>query len=133
MKKWQSNWDREEKGRHLYSIQQKVGRGKITGRNRMEEIIFTRLRIGHCGLNKCLHILGKHRSGRCEFCDRIESVEHVVLECQKYERERIKMKESIRNLGVQGNSLKELLGKNSNDVSTHLFSFLKDTGIVNRI
>ncbi len=53
----------------------------------------------------------------------------MALECQKYERERIKMKESIRNLGVQGNSLKELLGKTSNDVSTHLFSFLKDTGI----
>ncbi len=50
----------------------------------------------------------------------------MVLECQKYERERIKM-------GVQGNSLKELLGKISNDVSTHLFSFLEDTGIVNRI
>uniref|UniRef100_A0A8C2L1T2 Sulfatase modifying factor 1 n=1 Tax=Cyprinus carpio TaxID=7962 RepID=A0A8C2L1T2_CYPCA len=99
MKKWQSSWDREEKGRHLYRIQQKVGTGKITGRNRREEIISTRLRIGHCGLNKCLHILGKHISGRCEFCDSIESVEHVILECQKYDRERIKMKEKHKEFG----------------------------------
>jgi len=52
-----------------------------------------------------------------------------VFECQKYEKERIKMQEDVRRLGVQGNSFKELLGKPSNDISTHLFSFLKDTGL----
>ncbi len=45
----------------------------------------------------------------------------------------IKMNENIRNLRLQGNSLKELLGKTSNDISTHLFSFQEDTGIANRI
>lgn len=38
---------------------------------------------------------------------------NLVFECQKYERERIKMKEGIRTLGVQRNSIKELLGKTS--------------------
>jgi len=87
-KKWQAHWDAEEKGRHLYNIQQKVGTERVTGRKRREGIIFTRLRIGHCGLNKYLHIVGKHISGRCEFCENIETVEHVIFECQKYERER---------------------------------------------
>ncbi len=50
----------------------------------------------------------------CLHVNSIESVEHLVLECQKYERERIQMKESIWNLGVQGNSFKELMGKTSN-------------------
>lgn len=57
----------------------------------------------------------------------------MVFECQKYETERIKMKEGIRRLGVQGNSLKELLGKTSNDINTHLFSFLKGTGLADSI
>ncbi len=81
MKKWQSSWDREEKGRHLYSIQQKVGKGRVTAWNRREEII------------------------RVNFVTALNLL-NVVLDCQKYERERIKMKESIRKLGVQGNSLK---------------------------
>jgi len=45
------------------------------------------------------------------------------------------MKEGIRRLGVQGNSLKELLGKTSNDISrpTYLFSFLKDMGLADSL
>jgi len=52
----------------------------------------------------------------------------VIFECQKYEREREKMKEGIRMLGGQGNSLRELLGKSVNGVSALVFQFLKETG-----
>ncbi len=32
--------------------------------------------------------MGKHDTGRGEFCGQEESVEHVILYCQKYETER---------------------------------------------
>ncbi len=31
--------------------------------------------------------MGKHDTGRCEFCGQEESVEHVILYSQKYETE----------------------------------------------
>ncbi len=31
--------------------------------------------------------MGKHDTGRCEFCGQEETVEHVILYCQKYESE----------------------------------------------
>lgn len=79
-------------------------------RNRKEEII-TRMRIRHCRLNKYLHVIGKHISGKCEYCNIIESVEHVVLECKKYDNERIMSKEKLREMGCQWCTLKDILGK----------------------
>ncbi len=35
-----------------------------------------------------LYKMGKHDTGRCEFCGQEESVEHVILYGQKYETER---------------------------------------------
>ncbi len=49
MGKWQQYWDLNYTGRHLYNIQEKVRGGRMRGRNRKEEALFTRLRIGHTG------------------------------------------------------------------------------------
>ncbi len=49
-KKWQEMWDKDLNSRHLYSIQKQVGKGRICFNNRKEDIIITRLRIGHSGL-----------------------------------------------------------------------------------
>ncbi len=53
-KTWQYRWDREEKGRHLYQIQRKVKEDRLGRGNRREEAVMTRLRLGHCSLNKTL-------------------------------------------------------------------------------
>jgi len=37
-KQWQAHWDAEEKGRHLYNIQPKIGTERVTGRNYLYEI-----------------------------------------------------------------------------------------------
>ncbi len=52
-KKWHEMWDNDLKSRHVYNIQKQVGKERIcfTYYNRKEDIIFTRLRIGHSGLN----------------------------------------------------------------------------------
>lgn len=39
---------------------------KSAGRYRREHIIISRLRLGHTGLNKTMHLLKKHPSGMCE-------------------------------------------------------------------
>lgn len=68
MKEWQHEWDTAIIGRHLYAVQSEVGTVRSANRTTKEERILTRLRIGHAGLNKTLHLIGKHPSGLCEQC-----------------------------------------------------------------
>ena len=67
------------KRRWLYRIQRKVGVIRSTGRTRKEETIISRLRFGHTSLNSTLFKIGKHNSGRCEYCNEEETLEHVML------------------------------------------------------
>ncbi len=46
--------------------------------------VISRMRFGHTRLNSTLYKMGKHDTGRCEFCGQEQSVEHVIL----YETER---------------------------------------------
>ena len=66
-KEWQRGWQREARGRHVFSIQPKVGKiwlcNSLTCR---DSVKLCRLRLGHCGLNNSLCIIGKHVSGLYE-------------------------------------------------------------------
>ena len=44
--KWQELWNNEVKGRQLYSIQKQVGNGRSVFRDRKEDTIVSRIRIG---------------------------------------------------------------------------------------
>jgi hypothetical protein len=85
----QENQNRDTKGRHLFQIQRKVREGRTAGRDRREEAIFTRLRVAHSLLNKSLNVIGTHPTGKCDYCQETEMVEHVLLQCGqiKYEGE----------------------------------------------
>lgn len=131
--KWQSMWDRESRGRHLYQIQQNVRPSRIAGKGRREEIVITRLRIGHSALNKTLKIIGKHNSGLCEECQEEESVEHVILRCRRYETQREMMRRGLVDAGVKEISLKGLLDLSDRSQQRMLLEFLRSMGLFNRI
>ena len=81
---WQGMWDSGNTGRHLYSVQREVGGMRcISSDNRKEEVMWSRLRIGHTKLNASLHLIGRHVNGLCRFCQETETVEHVLLSCQR--------------------------------------------------
>nr|XP_055031454.1 uncharacterized protein LOC129420520 [Misgurnus anguillicaudatus]XP_055031455.1 uncharacterized protein LOC129420520 [Misgurnus anguillicaudatus]XP_055031456.1 uncharacterized protein LOC129420520 [Misgurnus anguillicaudatus] len=131
---WQVRWDREERGRQLYQIQNSVKGNRLVGGNRRrEEIVITRLRLGHCMLNKTLKMIGKHQTGLCEECRVEESVEHVLLDCPSYIEQRDKMSSDFREIGEQEFTLKSLLGDNDRAKFRVLMTFLKETGLYNRI
>jgi hypothetical protein len=67
VQRWQEQWNRDTKGRHLFQLQRKVREGRTRGRDRKEEAIFTRLRVGHRRLNKTLNVIGKHPTGKCDY------------------------------------------------------------------
>ncbi len=49
-----------------------------------EQVIINRLRIGHCKLNKSLHVMGKHPTGLCDKCQEEETIKHIFISCKKY-------------------------------------------------
>ncbi len=81
---WQNEGKEGTKGRHLYCIQEKVGSERRRFGNREEDVLIARMRTGHCLLNQCLHRIGK--------CGLTENVEHVLIKCEAYERERFLVK-----------------------------------------
>ncbi len=130
---WQEMWDNEGKGRHLYQIQKSVKVNKVGSGNRKEEIVLTRLRLGHCALNKTLKMIGKHQTGLCEECQEEESVEHVILHCRRYQREREIMENNLKEVGVKKLTLKTTLGMSDRAQVRALVVFLKETGLYYRI
>lgn len=130
-KNWQSYWDNEEKGRHLHLIQPLVGRGRNSFGRRKEDCIISRLRLGHTGLNSTMQIIGKHPTGLCEWCGIRETVEHVLIKCNKYSEERSKMIEEFKLKDNQQLTLKMVL--NSAEGSRLIIKFLSRTNLIFRI
>ena len=80
---WQDSWDDETKGRHYHAIEPNVDR-KIKYRerdNRRKETFLTRLRLGRCKLKHYLFQMGIGPNGNCSKCDRDETIEHWLMEC----------------------------------------------------
>lgn len=68
-----------------------------------------RLRSGHCSLNQYLHRFGHARSRKCECGSGAnETVEHFLLHCPRYDRQRARL---VREVGVQGMRVEKLLGR----------------------
>lgn len=56
---------------------------------RREGVILRRLRIGHTLLTHG-HLLEHREPPQCEICDTVLTVEHILVECPKYETERLR-------------------------------------------
>ncbi len=133
--KCQQQWDNEIKGRHLYMIQNMIGIESKKG-NKKEQVIINRLRIGHCKLNKTLHVMGKHPTGLCDECQEEETIKHILISCKKYIQERQEFKNQLREIGIGEYNVKNIVTCGNNDQGRRcLFSFFKEdwTGRTNLI
>jgi ribonuclease HI len=82
-----------------------------------------RLRTGHCGLNQYLHRFGHADSPLCD-CDNgaIETVNHYLLHCPQYDRQRAKL---TRHVGVGGMRMEKLLGYR--EIVGNTLEYIKET------
>ena len=85
-----------------------------------------RLRTGHCSLNQYLYRIGIEESPRCAQCTNggIEDVEHFLIRCTKFDRERAAL---IKNVGIGGMQAEKLLG--DPDFIKHTLEFVNKAGI----
>jgi hypothetical protein len=84
-----------------------------------------RLRTGHCSLNQYLYRIGIEESPRCAQCTNggIEYVEHFLIQCMKFDRERAAL---FKNVGIGGMEAEKLLG--DTDFIKHTLEFAENTG-----
>ncbi len=107
----------------------------ILNLSREDQVILTRLRMGHAKLNSTLHIIGKHSTGLCEICQVKETVDHVLLLCPRYEQERNELQRELQNLGCTEFSICNILNtkQGSGKIIKTILKFIKNSGLKNRI
>ncbi len=125
------------KGQHLFNIKEMVDSNKnISGRNIKEEVIITRMRLGHSGLNASLFITGLHETGLCENCGGKETMEHVIYDCKMYDEERKELISYLNKRGKVNKDLAYLLGYDFNTDRVGyriLIEYIYTTGLSERI
>ena len=113
-KEWEEEWNTsKDDARHLRRITSKMQVKESTKLyttidNRRHVAQLARLRTGHCSLNQYLHRFGIEESPLCA-CNSgaIENVEHFLLHCRKYDRQRAIL---CKEVGIGGMWVEKLLG-----------------------
>ena len=85
-------------------------------------------------MNNTLKMMGKHPTGQCS-CGERETVEHVMVACPRYGRERERMKIGLQKAGIREYNLKNIVesGKSKEGRKKIIIGFLVSTGIIKRI
>ena len=77
----QTKWDVAAHGRDLYLVKPTLGPPKqFQHLTRAEEVVITRLRIGHTKTTKS-HILSRGPPTGCHHCGQTLTIDHMLLEC----------------------------------------------------
>ena len=77
----QTKWDVAVHGRDRYLVKPTLGPPKkLQHLTRAEEVVITRLRIGHTKATKS-HILSRGPPTRCHHCGQTLTIDHMLLEC----------------------------------------------------
>lgn len=85
---WQNEWNNTQN--HLQRIQPLIGDYQyLSTLTRREQVVLTRLRIGHTNLTK-IHLLLGESPPFCQQCQALITVEHIVTECVTYTATRLK-------------------------------------------
>lgn len=118
---WQTSWF-ETNNNKLRKIKSDTSQWHMKP-NRKDQIIMTRLRIGHTLLTH-QYILEKSDPIVCDLCHTSQTVEHIIIDCPKYAMERRKNLIPL--------TLKEALS-DEEDTSNKVLQFLKDILLYDKI
>ena len=128
-KEWKEDW-KTAKGdaKHLRRITNKTQVNEsmmlyTTVNTRYQVAQLARLRTGHCSLNQYLHRFGIVDS-LLRTCNSgaIENVEHFLIHCPKYDRQRATL---MKKIGIGGMWVEKLLGYSQ--FVTHTLEYVKST------
>lgn len=84
---WKNNWIATSHSKLHCIRSQSISQFPINHLPRKDQVIITRLRIGHCKMTHS-YLLLKQQPPQCDKCNCIISVKHVITECRHYQRQR---------------------------------------------
>ena len=99
---------------------------KYICKQRDKEVIITRLRIGKCRLNYYLNKIGCHADGLCIKCHVAETVEHLLIDCTKYDLASA-VRSKCKNLKLEPNLVNILT---TNSVIDVIYQLIKSNKII---
>ena len=94
--------------------------------SRMDEIKFTRLRLGHTKITHEFRFLGQQQP-ICNVCACDLTVKHLLIECPKFEQKRIAC------FGHYELNISDILERGNYKKILNIFNFLRQTGLFNEI
>ena len=120
-KEWQKEWDLQSDNK-LYKIRPKL-QEHLPGYfgSRREEVVLTRLHVGHCRLTHSFYFTQEERPW-CFACDEQLSVEHILLSCADLIE--------VRHKHYTAESMKQLFRDVPPDI---IFNFLKEVNVFHLI
>lgn len=122
-KKWDDLWS-EVTDNKLKRIKAHISSWNSSFRNsRREEVVLTRLRIGHTRLTHG-HLMAREPPPVCAECEAQLTVEHILTECRRYRQARAR-----HNINA---ALPTILG-NESALLENLFAYLRDIGVYHEI
>src|SRR5436190_12063345 len=90
---------------------------------RKQVVLISQLRTGHCHLNQYLHRFNIIETSECECGAEKETVEHYLLNCELYDKERDALR---RRVGGQGMRPSILLG--DSQIITDTVDYIEKSG-----
>ena len=121
--RWQLRYDTSQTGKFYKELEPKIGKQiKYCHQNRRQEVQITRLRFNHCFVKAHLTRITKE-DPNCQYCNKWETVKHLLLECKLYKQQRQNLVKVCKELGMQFN-VKSLLGNNTMQQLT--YKYLQD-------
>jgi hypothetical protein len=121
--RWQAQWDNELNNK-LKDVKSVIDPWDSSIRpSRREEVVLTRLRIGHTFLTHSYLFSPDKIIPVCEHCDVPLTVKHILSECNKFD--------SLKRNLKMANTLPNILQNNSKEIDK-LFKFLKLANLVDK-
>ena len=125
-KKWKQTWNLEVDNK-LFGVDSSIGKKDFSGfSTRLEEIKFTRLRLGHTKMTHSFRLLGEPQP-ECNICECPLTVKHILIECPVYEQKRIGF------LGHHELNIYDILERGNFVKIKNIFNFVKEIGLFSEI
>ena len=108
---WQLHYNTEKDGLHIGRIKPKIEHWPwATYKLRYIETAVARLRIGHSELNANMYRFNQAENPNCNRCQVPETVEHFLMSCRRFTRERQNLFTALRIKGIHNISMTTILG-----------------------
>src|SRR5699024_4016646 len=108
LQKWQSQWTNIDTA--LRRIKPHIGRWKFGRLSRRDEVVLARLRLGHTRASHS-YLFSRSAPPQCTNCQTQLTVQHILVECQKYAKQRhinnieANLPDILKNCSVKENKL----------------------------